>query len=67
MSTEIDAAQTKMTKLDKDITDATERLNKKYTTMANEFVRLDTYIRQLQSESDFLTSMIESFTTSTSS
>ena len=67
VSTEIDAAQTKMTKLDKDITDATERLNKKYTTMANEFVRLDTYIRQLQSESNFLTSMIESFTKSTSS
>lgn len=65
--TEIDAAQTKMTKLDKDITNATERLNKKYTTMANEFVRLDTYIRQLQSESNFLTSMIQSFTKSKSS
>lgn len=66
IATETDAAETKIAKLDKDITDATDRLNKRYTTLAASFVRLDTYIKQLQNESDYLTSMIDSFNKSTS-
>ncbi|MBU1196510.1 MAG: flagellar filament capping protein FliD [Proteobacteria bacterium] len=63
--TEIDAAQTKMDRLDKDILSATERLDKRYKTMTAQFVRLDTYISRLNNESAFMQSMIDSFNKTT--
>ncbi|MCA1795179.1 MAG: flagellar filament capping protein FliD [Desulfobacteraceae bacterium] len=61
VSTEIDAAQTRMERLDKDIQTATERLDKRYETMTAQFVRLDSYISQLNNESAYMQSMIDSF------
>ncbi len=60
-STEIDESETKITRLDKDIESETERLTKKYETMAREFAQLDTYINQLNSQAGILTSMINAF------
>ncbi len=61
VSTEIDSLETKMTRLDKEIESSTERLNKRYETMTAEFARLDSYIRQLNSEANFMQSMFDSF------
>ena len=61
VSTEIDAAQTRIDNLDKDILTATERLDKRYETLTAQFVRLDSYISQLNNESAFMQSMIDSF------
>ena len=61
VATEIDGLEEKIDRLDKDIESATERLDKRYETMAAEFVRLDTYIRQLNSESDYMQAMFDSF------
>jgi flagellar hook-associated protein 2 len=60
VSTEIDEAEIRMARLDKDIESATERLEKRYKTMTSQFVRLDTYISQLNNESAFMQSMIDS-------
>ncbi len=60
-TTEIDEAESKITRLDKDIETETERLTKKYETMAREFAQLDSYISQLNSEASALTSMITAF------
>lgn len=60
-STEIDQAETAITRLNKDIETETERLTRKYEAMAAEFAKLDSYINQLNSESNALTSMINSF------
>lgn len=64
VSTEIDEAETRMERLDKDILAATERLDKRYEMMTAQFVRLDTYISRLNNESDFMQSMIDSFNNS---
>ncbi len=61
VSTEIDTAESKIERLDKNIIVATERLDKRYKNMTAEFVRLDTYISQLNNESAFMQSMIDSF------
>jgi flagellar hook-associated protein 2 len=64
VSTEIDAAKTRVERLDKDILAATERMDKRYQIMTAQFIKLDTYISQLNSESNFMKSMIESFSKS---
>jgi flagellar hook-associated protein 2 len=64
VSTEIDAAETRMERLDKDILAATERMDKRYQIMTAQFIKLDTYISQLNSESNFMKSMIDSFNNS---
>ncbi|MCK5350559.1 MAG: flagellar filament capping protein FliD, partial [Desulfobacula sp.] len=61
VSTEIDAAETRMERLGKDILTATERLDKRYKTMTAQFIRLDSYISRLNNESAFMQSMIEAF------
>ena len=61
VSTEIDAAEIRIARLDKDILTVTERMDKRYETMAAQFVRLDSYINQLNNESAFMKSMIESY------
>ncbi len=61
VATEQSAAKTRITRLDKDIETSTERLNKKYETMAKTFAKLDSYISTINSQSKALTSMIDSF------
>lgn len=60
-STEITEAEERIKRLDEDIENETQRLEKKYETMAMEFARLDTYISQLNSQSNAINSMIEAF------
>jgi len=60
ISTEIDAAEQKITRLDDSIQAATQRLERRYETMTQQFVRLDTYINQLNNEAGLLTSLIDS-------
>ncbi len=61
VATRIDALETMMDRLDEDIENTTERLDKRYETMTAEFARLDSYIRQLNSESGYLQSMFDAF------
>ena len=63
-STEIDEAEAKIYRLDQGIDNETERLTKKYEIMSAQFLRLDTYINQLNSEAALMTSLIDSFSTS---
>ncbi len=64
VTTETDAAETRLQKLESDIETATERLEKRYDTLTSQFVELDTYIAQLNSESDYMQSIIDSFNNS---
>ena len=59
--TEIDQADSKIERLDEEIEVDTERLEKKYNTMAAEFAQLDVYISQMNSQGNIISSMIESF------
>lgn len=61
VSTEIDSLEAMMGRLDKEIESATDRLDKRYEIMTAEFARLDSYIRQLNSEADYMQSMFDSF------
>ena len=63
-STEINEAEAKIDRLDQGIDNETERLTKKYEIMSAQFLRLDTYINQLNSEAALMTSFIDSFSTS---
>lgn len=61
VTTQIDSAELKLERLDKDIETATERLDKRYEIMTADFARLDTYISQVNNEASLLTSIFESF------
>ena len=65
VTTGIDEAESKMTRLTEDIETATEQLDKRYETMTESFTRLDTYIQQLNAQSAYMESMIESFNNTT--
>lgn len=67
VTTEIDQFEARMERLDTQIETATEQLDKQYETLADSFVRLDTYIRQLNAEADYMQSMIDSFNNTTNS
>lgn len=58
--TEISAAETKIKRMDEDIESATAQLDKRYTSMTADFIRLDKYIGSLNAQAAALTSMIES-------
>lgn len=59
-STEIDEAEAKIDRLDQGIDNETERLTKKYEIMSAQFLQLDTYISQLNSEAALMTSLMDS-------
>ena len=61
LSGEKTAAQEKIDRLKQDIEDATTRLNKKYELQAKQFVRLDALIGTMNSQSQYLTGIIDSF------
>ncbi len=64
IATEIDTLKAMSARLDKDIETSTERLDKRYETMTAEFIRLDSYIRQLNSEASYMQTMFDSFNNS---
>ncbi len=55
------AAEERIDRLTTSIETATERLDKRYDVMAEQFVRLDALIGTLNSQSEYLTNMFESF------
>ena len=60
VATEIDSLTTRSARVDKDIETATAQLDKRYEIMRADFARLDSYIRQLNSEAEYMTSMFDS-------
>lgn len=66
VTTEIDELENKIDRLDSSITAATERLDKRYDILQASFVRLDTLIAELNSQSEYLQSVIDSFNNSDS-
>ncbi len=65
LSGEKTAAQEKIDRLTQDIEDATTRLNKKYEIQTKQFVRLDALIGTLNSQSQYLTGILDSFNKTT--
>ncbi|MCG8565339.1 MAG: flagellar filament capping protein FliD [Desulfobacterales bacterium] len=59
MQSETQAVDTKITQMTEDITSKTEQIEKKYETMAAQFTELDKYMRQMQSQQNFITQMTE--------
>lgn len=64
VTTEIDGAETRLDKLEENIEIATDRLESRYEILTAQFVQLDTYIAQLNSEADYMESIFESFNNS---
>ena len=62
VTSEIDEAEQRISRLEEDIETATEQLDKKYEIMTARFAELDKYINQLNAEASFMTSIFESFT-----
>ncbi len=65
VTTEIDEAETRITRIDEEIETTTAQLDKRYETLTASFVRLDTYIQQLNAESTYMQSVIDSFNSTT--
>jgi len=65
VTTAIDETEARITRLTEDIETTTEQLDKRYETMTETFIRLDTTIQQLNSQSAYMESMIESFNKTT--
>ena len=61
VATKIEEAKKKIPRLEEDIETATEQLDKRYEILTSRFVQLDTYIQQLNTESDYMQSIIDSF------
>ena len=54
LSTKIDSTQTRITKMEEQIEKDTEILDKRYETMTMQFIEMDSFMRQMQSEASFL-------------
>ncbi len=54
LSAKIDSTQTRITKMEEQIEKDTEILDKRYETMTMQFIELDSFMRQMQSEASFL-------------
>lgn len=61
LNLEKSAANDKVKRLETDIEESKTRLEKKYESMAKEFIQLDKAVRSLNSQADFLKSTFDSF------
>jgi len=57
MTAEIDSAQTRINNMDTEIEEDTKRLDQRYETMTKQFVKLDTFMSQMNSQASFLDQM----------
>ncbi len=57
IETEKSTAEYEIDKLEKDIEDATERLDRRYEVMTKQFVQLDIYVNQMRAQADYLSAM----------
>lgn len=60
MDSETDAVDARINLIKDDIEDQTERLDKRYETMAQQFVQLDSFMRQMESEQSYINRMFTS-------
>lgn len=67
VSIETDKAQARIDRLTTDIENATERLDRRYDVLAKQFVELDKYIGKMNSQAEYLSSMFDSFNSSSKS
>jgi flagellar hook-associated protein 2 len=65
VNAEKSTAQEKINNLTESIETAMQRLDKKYDQMAKQFIQLDTYIGKMNSQANYLSSVIDSFNTTT--
>ncbi len=54
IDSETDAIDARLTRLEQQIENETERLNKRYDIMTQQFVRLDSYMRQMESQQNYV-------------
>jgi len=66
VSAEKNTAQKKIDNLTDSIETATQRLDRKYDQMAKQFIQLDAYIGKMNSKANYLASIIESFSNTSS-
>ncbi|MBF0303377.1 MAG: flagellar filament capping protein FliD [Desulfamplus sp.] len=57
MTSEIESAQTRINKMDVEIQEDTKRLDQRYESLTKQFVKLDSYMSQMKSQSSFLDMM----------
>ncbi|RJP82949.1 MAG: hypothetical protein C4522_02395 [Desulfobacteraceae bacterium] len=62
--TETDFSVTEQSRLEKDIEEATARLDKRYALLGRQFVELDMYIGQMNAQANYLTSIFSSYDSS---
>lgn len=60
LSTETDSTRTRIGKLEDQIENDTDILNKRYDTLTMQFIEMDSYMRQMQSQADFMDQMLNS-------
>lgn len=54
IDSETDAVDARIKRLEEDIESETERIDKKYETMTQQFVRLDQYMREMESQQSYI-------------
>ncbi|MBF0242740.1 MAG: flagellar filament capping protein FliD [Desulfamplus sp.] len=57
MTVEIDSAQARISKMDLEIQEDTKRLDQRYESLTKQFVKLDSFMSQMKSQSSFLDMM----------
>jgi flagellar hook-associated protein 2 len=62
LATEQNAAQTRINQITQQISDATDRLDKKYDTLTKQFAQLDSFMSSMNSINTFLTSQFDAIT-----
>ncbi|MGC9022576.1 MAG: flagellar filament capping protein FliD [Dissulfurimicrobium sp.] len=62
LATEQAASQTRINQINQQISDATDRLNKKYDILTKQFTQLDSFMSSMNSISSFLTSQFDAIT-----
>ena len=62
---EKDEAQDDIDRLDADIEADTERLDRRFEILTNQFIQLDVYVSQMQSQSSYLSQLFDSLNSST--
>lgn len=60
LSAEGDAVQTRITKLEEEIENDTTLLEKRYETLTNQYIAMDTYIQEMESQGSYLEQMFGS-------
>ncbi len=67
IDSETDSVDARITVLENDIENETERLDKRYETMAQQFVELDSFMRQMESQQNYITQMFDANTSNNNS